>query len=288
MNRFIYKITVLSSLSIFLFVLAQLFWQLYPQKETDAQILKLTKTTAANKLTKNNSKNNYDKIPTYSIFGHEVSKKNKPIINIIPKEKPINAVKTPLNISLHGIIYDKNGNSSAIISGQNFKEKEFHESEKLPIGNAVIHQISAHEVIILRQGKYEKMSLFTADQQITNKKIIYTKKNDNTNKQIISNKLNQYKSKALKNPMSLNGLINFRTKTSNGQFQGYILSPGKDKVLFEQSGLKPGDVLTRINGLELNTPNKIFALANQLKEMKHLDIGIKRNGLEQNLYFSID
>jgi general secretion pathway protein C len=41
-------------------------------------------------------------------------------------------------------------------------------------------------------------------------------------------------------------------KDDQGKMIGYILQPGREPELFEQMGLKPGDVVTRINDVNLN------------------------------------
>ena len=57
---------------------------------------------------------------------------------------------------------------------------------------------------------------------------------------------------------------------------GYKLSPGKDPRLLSRFGLRPGDVLVTVNGIDLNAPEKMATVAEELANAKGVDLEVMR------------
>ena len=49
--------------------------------------------------------------------------------------------------------------------------------------------------------------------------------------------------------------MSFKPYFSEGKLEGYEISSGQEEELFNQSGLKKGDVLIAVNGLNFNDPS---------------------------------
>ena len=62
----------------------------------------------------------------------------------------------------------------------------------------------------------------------------------------------------------------------NGQFIGYRLLPGKNRKLFSELGLRAGDVVTQVNGIELNDKSKAIGALSEISGATNLDLVIKR------------
>ncbi|WP_298039721.1 type II secretion system protein GspC [uncultured Desulfuromonas sp.] len=72
----------------------------------------------------------------------------------------------------------------------------------------------------------------------------------------------------------------------NGQTEGFTVRMLRPRSLLAGLGIKRGDILKQINGVELNSPEKALQIFQQLREAKHLSIGLQRSG--QNLNFEYD
>ena len=201
-----------------------------------------------------------------------------------PKLANIKAPETRLNLKLMGL---RRGSgsipSSAIIEGPNKKQEIYYIGDKLPSGGAVVEEIFIQHMIISRQGKYETLTLFTvlSTKQVSEpvKEEVSTPNfTDLSSNKFITKKLNKYKGIALKEPSALNGVVNIKPVVDGEEFIGYQLSPGIDSIFFYRAGLKRGDVVTSINGVKLDNPNKVLSLMSSLALSSDLDLTIDRGG----------
>lgn len=72
-----------------------------------------------------------------------------------------------------------------------------------------------------------------------------------------------------------------------GQSIGFKLFSIRPKSLYAKIGLKNGDIVTRINGYELNSPDKALEIYQKLKDSKQINVDLKRRGKPTTLDYSI-
>ena len=65
---------------------------------------------------------------------------------------------------------------------------------------------------------------------------------------------------------------------ADGQQRGYRLYPGKDRRTFAALGLRPGDLVTEINGTALNDPASGMEVFQSIGEATSVTVTIERNG----------
>lgn len=65
---------------------------------------------------------------------------------------------------------------------------------------------------------------------------------------------------------------------ADGQQRGYRLYPGKDRRTFAALGLRPGDLVTEINGTALNDPASGMEVFQSMGEATSVTVTIERNG----------
>ncbi|MBI5181820.1 MAG: PDZ domain-containing protein [Nitrospirae bacterium] len=73
----------------------------------------------------------------------------------------------------------------------------------------------------------------------------------------------------------------------NGKTTGFRIFEIKPNSLYEKIGLSNGDVVQRINGVEIDDPNKFFQTYQNLKDEKSISVDIVRNGAKQTLSYEI-
>lgn len=76
-------------------------------------------------------------------------------------------------------------------------------------------------------------------------------------------------------------------KDASGNFIGFKIVYLKDGSLFEKIGIEKDDVLTRINGYELNSPEKALQLFSKLKTAPQFTIDLKREEKSVTLDYSV-
>jgi general secretion pathway protein C len=74
----------------------------------------------------------------------------------------------------------------------------------------------------------------------------------------------------------------------NGQLKGYRVFPGRNRQQFLALGLKPGDLVTKINGVTLNNPAQGMQIFNSLSNSTQVTITVDRNGQQQDISLNLD
>jgi len=195
-------------------------------------------------------------------------------------------VETRLNLKLKGTYAaDNRSHSNSIIEDSKGTQAVYFIDDKLEVpGRVFLRQVYLDRVILETNGRKEVLRLKDELPQMTkaqDKKLIGKKKSDNRvedkrKNQQISRSLNKYKKQLLDDPLSLVGLVNYQPKMVNGEMVGITISPGKDKRLFTQLGLRSRDVITSINGVSLSDPQNALQLMSDIQDMQELQIEINR------------
>ena len=72
-----------------------------------------------------------------------------------------------------------------------------------------------------------------------------------------------------------------------GQSIGFKLFSIRPNSLYAKIGLKNGDIVTRINGYEINSPDKALEIYQKLKDSKQINVDLKRRGKATTLDYAI-
>lgn len=64
----------------------------------------------------------------------------------------------------------------------------------------------------------------------------------------------------------------------DGQQQGYRVYPGRQRQQFTQLGLRPGDLITQINGMSLDDPARGMEIFRSLADATSVTVTVDRNG----------
>jgi general secretion pathway protein C len=64
----------------------------------------------------------------------------------------------------------------------------------------------------------------------------------------------------------------------NNRFVGVRLSVGRDSDLMDRAGLRPTDIITAVNGIPLDGPERIGELTAALRDTRQLNLAVRRDG----------
>ena len=73
----------------------------------------------------------------------------------------------------------------------------------------------------------------------------------------------------------------------DGQAQGFKLFSIRPDSIYTKIGVQNGDVIKRINGYDLNSPEKALEIYSKLKEASRIDIEVERNGANVRKTYNI-
>lgn len=73
----------------------------------------------------------------------------------------------------------------------------------------------------------------------------------------------------------------------NGQYQGFKLIGVRPGSLYRALGIRSGDIIQRVNGTEINSPNKAIQLFEELRSQRNIALDIERRGQKRTLQYDM-
>jgi len=206
-----------------------------------------------------------------------------------PLEGAIDAPETHLNFVLKGVFANsRNDSAMAIIASDDKNEKSYRVGDSVA-GAATLHQILPDRVILKRGTQLETLFL---PKEFATGAPAYSRPVPRSTP-LASPILNKrgfgdLRQELLENPQAAMDMIEAQPVINGGKLVGFRVNPGKDRALFARAGLRPGDLVTEVNGTKLNDSTQMGAVFQQLKTAKQLNLTINRGGRQQNLNVSLD
>lgn len=191
---------------------------------------------------------------------------------------------TKLSLKLLGIYHNPDPQQSlAMIGTADNKSALYHIGKTLSNG-VILSEVHPKFVILQRGDRYETLRLVGA----ANNPAIAQSAPVNPNKQPPARMLGNLQRQLTTNPEALGKLLRVDPANENGKFIGFRLSAGQDPSLMSQFDLQAGDILTSVNGIELDSPLKGFSIVQQLSTANQLTLQIMRQGQARTLSFNIE
>jgi len=72
-----------------------------------------------------------------------------------------------------------------------------------------------------------------------------------------------------------------------GRLRGFRAYPGRNRQIFNKLGLKPGDLVTAINGTALDDPQRSQEVFNTIQTSDHVTVTLERGGQKQDVTLNI-
>ena len=183
----------------------------------------------------------------------------------------IDVPPTSLSLRLYGIRYSDSGQLDAAILGFDPNNQRIYKTNEVIADDIILEFIEPERVVISRGGIRESVT-FDSDTVLSPE---ITKAIANSSKGIKVENIN---------PGALSQMISFQPYFSNGTLKGYQIYPGNQSKLFDSSGLKSGDVLVAVNGLDIKDPSVLKELSvfgqvklNLIRDDDDLSIIVKLN-----------
>lgn len=277
------KINLLIVVLLAIFLLAyaaELTWRLWPQPTAKNSVTSIStpKSTASKGAT---SRVNLAQVKRLNLFGD---------FNAAPveEEEVTEAPVTRLNLTLTGVVTSTVKDQGAAIIEKSNKQQTYGIGEKIEGTNATLKEVYADRVIIRNGVTNETLMLDGVDynssaSQPTNRSrptpVVRSRPNTNdrdTERRTLSRDALQASQELQDKPASFVDYIAVSPHRPNGELAGYRVKPGKKPALFKSAGLKSGDIITEINGLDLTDMQQALEAMNMLKELQSLQMSVQR------------
>jgi len=301
---------------------AQMTWMLAPLPESPEPALSQGSSTTS--LASTSSSTDYGQnISTLHLFGLA----NQEPVDTAPTPTT-DAPDTQLRLTLRGVFASDNPNRAwAIIEDASRNEDMYRVNATVP-GGAILKEVHSDRIILLRNNRYETLRLpeesltgvdigdrdfggsghagaGVADprssvRDMGSRSMARSVRSGMDtgmgmmpgNVQQVTPEaavtLNEYKRKLETDPQSVMNAVRAEPYRVGGQVQGYRVFPGQDRGLLGQVGLQPGDVVTSVNGIALDSPLKGLEVMKQLSTAQEVSVNVLRNGVNQTFVVPVN
>ncbi len=211
------------------------------------------------------------------------------VISNEPTDIERGAKETRLNLLLRGVLASDEGEAGRAMIESQGKQDVYSLGEKLPVGGRVtLARILPDRVILDNAGKYELLRLFE-DKSDTVAVLQAPTVNEEEieDEPDVASMANDYRERLYSNPQSLADVVKISAVRQGGQMQGYRVSPGRDRDQFSALGFQANDVVTQVNGIELNDPAKAMELYRLMRSASEASFTVLRGGEEHSLVVNL-
>lgn len=205
------------------------------------------------------------------------------------KVSPLSAPETRLRLTLKGVFAsDDETLGRAIIADPKGKEDSYGIGDPLP-GGAKLSEVYPDRIILERNGRFETLKLpkkrNASQVQAPVRRTTYGSNRSDTGNRATAFK--KYRSEIKNNPASFLNYVRATPARQNGKFVGFRLQPGKQRGALKDLGLKPGDIVTSINGVQIDAPAKGMKAMQALGEGDSVNVTLLRGGQEVSLNLTL-
>lgn len=199
------------------------------------------------------------------------------------------APDTQLSLTLLGILANRRNPeaSRALIGAQGGDERPYSIGDDVARG-VVLQAIFADRVILARGSQLETLRL---DKEGINGASLlpqsFTPEPADSSAADAAASLAAIRSKLLADPSKVTDFIRVQPVTGSTGMTGYRIYPGRDRTIFTAAGLRPGDIVTAVNGVQLNDPARSLQLLSDLSQNSQLNLTVDRGGVPQNFNISL-
>lgn len=192
------------------------------------------------------------------------------------------APDTRLSLTLIGILAGTPEQSLALIANANGEEKPYGIGDDVAPGTS-LQAIFTDRVILSRNGQLETLRLNRDAPSRGNGADMRPSTPAGPTAM-----LGQIREQILADPTKASSYIRVQPANVNGQLRGYRVYPGREREAFTDSGLRPGDLVTAVNGVQLDDNQKALQLLGDLSRASSISVTVERGGQQQNLNFSFN
>ncbi len=198
-------------------------------------------------------------------------------------QNPANAPPTSANLVLAGTIATQDPKHGLAIVSAGGPARVYTVGDS--VGGATLYSVYLDHVILNRGGNLEALKL---PQIMLAGGPTRAQSTIGSNAQTTAN-LNSIRRMVQRNPGILNEIIRAVPSYDNraGRLRGFRIYAGRNRTAFNGLGLKPGDLVTAINGTPLDDPQRGEAVFNTIETSDQATLSIDRNGQNIDLTLNI-
>ncbi|MGB5727147.1 MAG: type II secretion system protein GspC [Thiogranum sp.] len=205
------------------------------------------------------------------------------------EKRAVEAPETSLKLTLRGVFaHEESTGGRAIVGDPKGKEEHYAVGDPLP-GGAKLSEIYPDRIILERNGRFETLRL---PKELTHPQ------SGNAGSRVATRAgsagspgkaaaFQKYRTEIKRNPSSFMNYVQAAPHREDGKFVGFKLQPGRQPGAFNQLGLQSGDIVTAINGVQIDSPSSGMKAMRALGEGDSVNVTLLRDGQETSLSLSL-
>ncbi|MEW9797725.1 type II secretion system protein GspC [Alteromonas sp. CYL-A6] len=228
---------------------------------------------------------NISKIQQLNLFG-DATRAPQPVVQEVVTDAP----ETRLNLTLTGVVVSSLQQAAAAIIENRGSQSVYGLGEKIEDTNATLQQVFSDRVIIRNGARNETLMLDGVDFEEANRRRQSVTRQERAapeEEQRLSEEALEATASLRSQPANFTDFISISPKTEDGQLVGYQVKPGKEPALFDAAGLKAGDVIAQINGLDVTDVQQAQEALSELRSAQSIELTILRDGSYETLYLDL-
>ncbi len=185
------------------------------------------------------------------------------------------APDTSLNLTLLGIFAGTRKEESRALIGQPDGDEKPYSIGQDVVSGVNLQAIFADRVVLSRNGQLETLRL---DKDKPGAGFTGVSMEGGT-----ATQLSQVRQELLADPNKAAEYIRVQPVNVGGQMKGYRVYPGQNQTLFNNAGLRPGDLVTSVNGIQMDDTQKAMQMLSDLSKAGSVSVVIDRGGQPQTI-----
>jgi general secretion pathway protein C len=188
-----------------------------------------------------------------------------------------NAPQTNIPLVLTGVIAASDPRNGLAILGENAAAAKVYAVGDIVPGGVKLHSVYSDRVILDRNGNLESLALPRQSagagmapppvQNLSTENPLVTRMRD-----LVASE-----------PSVITDIMRPQPVFAQGKQRGYRVYPGRNRQAFTRLGLRPGDLVTAINGTPLDDPARGQEIFSTLGSSSEAHVTVMRNGKQQDL-----
>lgn len=191
-----------------------------------------------------------------------------------------NAPQTDMRLVLTGVIAGEDPSTGVAILGESASSAKVYGTGDTVPGGAKLHAVYADRVILDRNGQLESLPLphqFSAGSGTAGPMPIASESEDD------NPPVERVRRLIAEQPGAVSEIMRPQPVFAQGKQKGYRVYPGRNRQAFVRLGLRPGDLVTAINGTPLDDPSRGQEIFQTLSSASEARVTVMRNGRQQDL-----
>ncbi|MES1945594.1 general secretion pathway protein C [Salinisphaera sp. PC39] len=252
---------------------ARLFWLLWPVETTPLS----GDFAVAGSRTATGEPVDVDTIAAAHLFGEKAAEAPG------AADEVIDAPETRLNLTLTGIVSSRSGERSWALIRADGRDQSAYAVGDTVTSNVKLHAIYANRVILDRNGRYETLTL---ERDKRPEGAVRRVAGGERVTGAAAEELGGIRRQVLNDPATISQYIRLQPEREDGNLIGYRIYPGQERELFRELGLRPGELVTAINGVRLDNASRNMEVLRTLSEASSVTVTLERGGEQRTMTVS--